>query len=73
MSPYRDFEEPPAYNAQEEVDEASGIDNLELSIPMDGHSGITLKNIVNMISSKQHLIDILGIEEPLWTIHLLRT
>jgi len=66
VSPYRDFEEPPAYNAQEEVDEASGIDNLELSIPMDGHSGITLKNIVNMISSKQHLImKSMGIEELL--------
>jgi len=56
VSPYRDFEEPPTYNAQEEVDEALGIDNLELSIPMDGHSGATLKNIMNMISSKQHLI-----------------
>ena len=66
VSPYRDFEEPPAYNAQEEVDEASGIDNLELSIPMDGHSGITLKNIVNMLSSKQHLIKkSLGVEENL--------
>ena len=66
VSPYRDFEEPPAYNAQEEVDEALGIDNLELSIPMDGHSGTTLKNIVNMLSSKQHLImKSIGIEDNL--------
>ncbi len=65
VSPYRDFEEPPAYNAQEEVNEASGIDNLELSIPMEGHTGNTLKNVVNMVSSKQHLIGMaLGIEEP---------
>ena len=65
VSPYRDFEEPPAYNAQEEIEEASGIDNLELSIPMEGHTGNTLKNVVNMVSSKQHLIDMaLGIEEP---------
>jgi hypothetical protein len=56
VSPYRDFEEPPNYGAKEEVEEASSIDNLELSIPMDGHSGTTLKNIVNMLSSKQHLI-----------------
>ncbi len=46
--------------------ETQNIENLELSIPMDGHSGITLKNIVNMISSKQHLIKkSLGVEENL--------
>ncbi len=32
------------------------VENLELSIPMNGHTGETLKNIVNMLSSKQHLI-----------------
>jgi len=56
VSPYRDFEEPPNYGAKEEVEEASSHDNLELSIPMEGHSGTTLKNIVNMLSSKQYLI-----------------
>lgn len=62
--PYRDFVEPPTYGAQEECEETSSIDNLELSIPMEGHTGITLKNVVNMISSKQHLIRMaLGIEE----------
>ncbi|WP_199228829.1 hypothetical protein [Sporanaerobacter acetigenes] len=36
----------------------------ELEIPMDGHSGRTLRNIVNMIYSKQPLIKkALGIEE----------
>lgn len=40
------------------------LENLEISLPMDGHSGATLKNIVNMISSKQHLImKSLGIED----------
>ncbi|HOA20603.1 MAG TPA: hypothetical protein PKH42_08960, partial [Sedimentibacter sp.] len=66
VSPYRDFEEPSNYGAKEEVEETSSIDNLELSIPMDGHSGTTLKNIVNMLSSKQHLImKSIGIEEKL--------
>lgn len=32
------------------------LENLEISLPMNGHSGATLKNIVNMLSSKQHLI-----------------
>ncbi|MBV1821306.1 hypothetical protein L0P54_03010 [Anaerosalibacter bizertensis] len=36
----------------------------ELEIPMDGHSGRTLRNIVNMIYSRQPLIKkALGIEE----------
>ena len=65
VNPYRDFEEPPTYYAQEECEETSSVDNLELSIPMEGHTGNTLKNVVNMVSSKQHLIGMaLGIEEP---------
>ncbi len=36
--------------------EEQDIENLEISLPMDGHSGATLKNIVNMLSSKQNLI-----------------
>lgn len=56
VSPYKDFEEPPAYNAQEKVEEAPNIINLELSLPLEGHSGATLKNVVNIISSKQHLL-----------------
>lgn len=28
----------------------------EISVPMDGHTGITLRNLVNMINSKQSLI-----------------
>ena len=39
---------------------------MEISLPMEGHSGVTLKNIVNMISSKQQLImKSLEIEEQL--------
>ncbi len=41
---------------QEENIEAPTIENAELSISMEGHSGATLKNIVNILSSKQHLI-----------------
>lgn len=64
VSPYRDFEELPAYDASEEVKEVPSIESLELSIPIEGHTGITLKNIVNIISSKQHLIKLsLGIDD----------
>lgn len=34
----------------------TSINSLELSLPMDGHTGTTLQNLVNMISSKQHLL-----------------
>jgi hypothetical protein len=36
--------------------EVPRIENLGLRLPMEGHTGETLKNIVNMLSSKQHLI-----------------
>ncbi|SNV67263.1 virulence-related protein [Clostridium cochlearium] len=40
--------------------------NYELEIPMDGHSGKTLRNIINIIHSKQPLIKkSLGLEEDL--------
>ncbi len=32
------------------------IDGLELKLPMDGHTGTSLQNIVNILYSKQHLI-----------------
>ena len=32
------------------------IDGVQVEFPFDGHTGITLKNIVNMLSSKQKLI-----------------
>lgn len=42
------------------VEEPSGFDaetiNIEVSVPMEGHTGITLKNLVNMVYSKQALI-----------------
>lgn len=42
------------------------VESLELSLSMEGHSGATLKNIVNMLSSKQSLImKSLGIENHL--------
>jgi hypothetical protein len=48
--------------AEPEVEET----NFELEIPMDGHSGKTLRNIINIIHSKQPLIKkSLGLEEDL--------
>ncbi len=41
---------------EQAMESAPNIINLELSLPLEGHSGMTLKNIVNMISSKQHLL-----------------
>lgn len=32
------------------------IDGCELKLPMEGHTGVTLQNLVNMLFSKQHLI-----------------
>lgn len=34
----------------------TSINSLELSLPMDGHTGTTLQNLINMISGKQHLL-----------------
>ena len=39
-----------------EVELADKILDLEVSLPMEGHSGRTLVNLVNMIFSKQFLI-----------------
>lgn len=44
------------------------ITTVEISISMDGHTGVTLRNLVNMIFSKQRLIKkSLGIEEDIVT------
>lgn len=32
------------------------LDGLELTLPLEGHTGSTLRNLVNMLFSKQHLI-----------------
>jgi hypothetical protein len=42
----------------EEPSEPTAIENttFEVSVPMEGHTGITLRNLVNMIYSKQALI-----------------
>ncbi|MEA4987909.1 MAG: virulence-related protein [Anaerovorax sp.] len=43
---------------QEETSELTPkeITNIEIAIPMEGHTGITLRNLVNMVYSKQSLI-----------------
>lgn len=40
---------------QSEEDEIT-IDEFEVKFPFEGHTGVSLKNIVNMLSSKQKLI-----------------
>ncbi|MEC1722234.1 hypothetical protein [Schinkia azotoformans] len=32
------------------------LDGIEVTLPLEGHTGNTLKNLVNMLYSKQHLI-----------------
>lgn len=36
--------------------EFTRINSLELSLPMNGHTGTTLQNLINMLSGKQHLL-----------------
>jgi len=54
-----------AANAEEKI-EPTEIETptIEVAVPMEGHTGITLKNLINMIYSKQALIKkSLGIAE----------
>lgn len=37
--------------------ETLDIDDLELTLPLAGHTGRTLRNLINMLFSKQHLIN----------------
>lgn len=56
--------------AEIETDEITG---LEISVPMDGHTGQTLRNLVNMIYSKQTLIKkALETEEDLVSEQLIK-
>lgn len=44
---------------EEEVEEQPAVldlDGVEVTLPLEGHTGNTLKNLVNMLYSKQHLI-----------------
>lgn len=48
---------PPA--PEEEVEKqlaALDLDGMEVTLPLEGHTGNTLNNLVNMLYSKQHLI-----------------
>ncbi|MEC1788626.1 hypothetical protein [Schinkia azotoformans] len=56
--------------AEIETDEITG---LEISVPMNGHTGQTLRNLVNMIYSKQTLIKkALEIDEDIVTEELIQ-
>lgn len=43
-------------NVTQDEEETPFIDGVELKLPMEGHTGATLQNMVNMLSSKQNLI-----------------
>lgn len=52
---------------------AEGIIGFEISVPMDGHTGVSLRNLVNMIYSKQTLIKkALGIEDDIVSEELIK-
>lgn len=42
--------------AIEEQPEVLDLDGIEVTLPLEGHTGNTLRNLVNMLYSKQHLI-----------------
>ena len=57
--------EPAALTGITEPEKLS-TDCFEVEIPLEGHNGVTLRNIVNMLSSKQKLImKALELKEPL--------
>lgn len=45
-----------AVETTREQEDTPFVDGIELTLPLEGHTGISLQNIVNMLSSKQHLI-----------------
>ena len=54
---YEEILNPPA--PEEKVEEqpaALDLDGMEVTLPLEEHTGNTLKNLVNMLYSKQHLI-----------------
>ena len=58
---YEEIINPPAPKEEveqrhEEKHQPLAIDGLEVTLPLEGHTGATLRNLVNMLSSKQHLI-----------------
>lgn len=43
-------------NEREEQPEVLDLNGIEVTLPLEGHTGDTLRNLVNMLYSKQHLI-----------------
>lgn len=50
------IEVPPLEELPEVEDNAPPSDTFALELPLEGHTGSTLQNLVNMLASKQHLI-----------------
>lgn len=51
---------------EENIETEPKIESVDISVPIEGHTGISLKNLVNMIYSKHELIQkSLGIEESI--------
>lgn len=46
----------PEEEAREEHPAVLDLNGIEVTLPLEGHTGNTLRNLVNMIYSKQHLI-----------------
>lgn len=62
--------EPEAYIQTDAVEVA---DMVEIALPMDGHTGLTLRNLVNMIYSKQvHLQKALNVETDIVSLEFIK-
>jgi len=50
----------------EEVAQVNVIDSIEIKLPLEGHTGATLQNLINMLTSRQHLLmKALELKEPI--------
>lgn len=66
INPPQPEEELEKESDQEPVAEGLDLDGMELTLPLEGHTGTTLRNLVNMLFSKQHLImKAFDLEKPL--------
>lgn len=53
---YNEIVNPPEPRKNLESAAALELDGIEITLPLAGHTGNTLRNIINMLYSKQHLI-----------------
>src|SRR5690606_4294054 len=55
---FEDIINPPEPEEETSVEQPAilELDGIEVTLPLEGHTGNTLRNLVNMLYSKQHLI-----------------